>query len=182
MSNRRGMTLLEVLVAMTILAVGIVGTVGAISALLRAHTAARDYSHAALLAHQVAAELERTATLDAGDLNGTFDNLSDGYTWAATVDATDARGLNGVHITVSWDDGARHFDLHTLLRPHALPTPKPPTPPAAPTTPAATTTPDTSTTTPAPYTVVTPPRPTTTGGGAAAPRPTATAGSTGGRR
>lgn len=124
----RGLTLLEVIVAMTVLAIGIAGVLGAISACLRTSTAAAEYSRGALLAQQVAAELDRNESLEAGDLSGTFDDAVAGYSWTAEVDSADDNGLYPVKIRVEWRNGAREFELYTQLRPHALLAP--PTPPA----------------------------------------------------
>jgi Tfp pilus assembly protein PilV len=115
-----------VLVAMTVLAVGIVGVLGAISACVRASTAAAGYSRGTLLAQQVVAELARNPTLEAEALSGTFDDVAPGYRWDAEVAAADAQGLHPVAITVTWENGRRQFTLATTLRPHALP--PPPTP------------------------------------------------------
>ncbi|HEY3379698.1 MAG TPA: prepilin-type N-terminal cleavage/methylation domain-containing protein [Armatimonadota bacterium] len=123
---RRGMTLLEVIVAMALLAIGITGVLGAISSCLRNTDAAASYSRAALLAQQVATELDRNETLDTGQQSGTFDELASSYRWEADVTEANASGLYPVRITVLWDKDRRHFELNTLLRPHTLPTPATP--------------------------------------------------------
>lgn len=128
-----GMTLIEVLAAMTILAIGIAGVMGAISACLRGSNAAAAYARGTLLAQQVAAELERNESLAAGDLSGTFDDASSvGYTWSATVGTASDQGLVPVQIVVLWANGTRSFTLPTTLRPRTLPTAASPAAPAAP--------------------------------------------------
>lgn len=141
MKRRRGLTLLEVIVAMTLLAIGIAGAMGAISACVRSNEAAASYSRGTLLAQQVAAELERSETLESGEMSGTFDNQSSEYTWEALVDGADAQGLYPVHITVRWQAGQRCCELRSLLRPRALPAPTASTAPIAPTAPTAPTAP-----------------------------------------
>jgi type II secretion system protein I len=121
----RGLTLLEVLVAMTVLAIGIVSVLGAVSACLRASDGAAAYSRAALLAQQVAGDISRNTTLEPDALQGTFDSAATGFSWAAIISDADEQGLYPVKITVAWDHDARHFTLHTLLRPHELPAPLP---------------------------------------------------------
>jgi prepilin-type N-terminal cleavage/methylation domain-containing protein len=118
----RGLTLLEVIAAMTVLAVGIVAVLGAISACLRSSAAAAGYSRGVALAQQVAAEFERNAALEAGEFTGTFDDIATGYTWTAEVSSADANGLYPLHITVEWQAGTRQYELSTLLYPRALPT------------------------------------------------------------
>ena len=76
LGSRQGMTLLEVLVAMTVLAIGIVGVLGAVSACLQSSTASAQYSVATLLAGRVAAELERLEAVEPGNLSGTFEEAA----------------------------------------------------------------------------------------------------------
>ena len=87
----------------------------------------------ALLAQQVAAELERNETLDAGHLEGTFDDSAANYAWTADVDSANAQGLTPVHIQVTWENGARHYALDAALRPRVLPSPPTADPATAPT-------------------------------------------------
>ncbi|MHB9110262.1 MAG: type IV pilus modification PilV family protein [Armatimonadota bacterium] len=119
--RHRGLTLLEVIVAMALLAVGIAGALGAISACVRSSGAADDYSRGALFAQQVASELERSETLNPGTLDGTFDDATAGFTWTAEIGTADDQGLYPVMITVLWGEGRRHFELKTMLRPRKLP-------------------------------------------------------------
>lgn len=119
------MTLLEVIVAMTVLAIGITGVLGAISACLRNTDTSTSYSRGALLAQQVAAEFDRRDTLEAENLDGTFDDVTTTYTWEAEVSSANEQGLYPVHITVFWDDKRHHYDLYTLLHPHTIPTATP---------------------------------------------------------
>jgi len=123
------MTLLEVIVAMTLLAVGIVSLLAAVSSCVRTSDSAAQYSRAALLAQQVTAEFERRDTLAPGDFSGTFDESAVGFAWTATVAAANAAGLYPLRVTVSWGGGGRNYLLTTALRPHALPPAA--TPPAA---------------------------------------------------
>jgi type II secretion system protein I len=120
------MTLLEVLVAMTVLAIGVVGALGAVSACVRANTAAEQYSLGTLLAERVAAELDRLDTVTTGQMSGSFDSSAPDYTWVAQVGGADEQGLYPVQITILWHNKLRHLELDTSLRPHALPAAPPP--------------------------------------------------------
>ena len=124
---QRGMTLLEVIVAMVVLAVGIAGALGAISSCLRNSDAAAAYSHGALLAQQVAAELDRQETLEPGSQSGKFDDQAITYSWQAEISPPTSTGGYPVHATVNWDKGRRHYYLDTVLYPHSLPTAAPAT-------------------------------------------------------
>ena len=124
LGSRQGMTLLEVLVAMTVLAIGIVGVLGAVSASLQSSTASAQYSVATLLAGRVAAELERLEALEPGELSGTFEETARDYAWTAEIASADEFGLHPVRIAINWDAGTKYFYLHTQLRPHGPPAAK----------------------------------------------------------
>jgi len=117
--RRRGLTLLEMLVAMAILAVGIVGVLRVFSSSIVTSKAAESYSLAATLADQAAAELERQRSLSPGTLSGEFENVGPGYTWQAEIGSAEAGGLQRVRIAVFWETGSRrrHFEMVTYMRP-----------------------------------------------------------------
>lgn len=116
--NRSGLTLLETLVALAILAIGIVGVLQAFSSSLMATREAESYSTAAVLAGQVASQLDRQTSIDSDKLSGTFEDAS-GYSWEASIESPDSNGLMRTEITVSWGTEARprHFDMVILLHP-----------------------------------------------------------------
>jgi type II secretion system protein I len=118
LGSRRGLTLLETMVALAILAVGIVGVLHAFSSSLIATREAESYSVAAMLAGQVASEIDRQTTLEAGELSGTFED-EPRYSWEANVEAADENGLMRTTITVNWnaDAGARQYTMVMCLRP-----------------------------------------------------------------
>ena len=112
------MTLLEVVVAMAVLAIGIVGVLHAFSSSIKTSKAAELYSVATMLAQQVASQLERQPSLSSGQLSGAFGEAARGYTWKADVGQANAKGLMPVRVTVFWDVGtrARRLQLVTCLR------------------------------------------------------------------
>jgi type II secretion system protein I len=113
------MTLLEVVVAMAVLAIGIVGVLHAFSSSIKTSKAAEFYSVATMLAQQVASELERRPGLSSGQLSGTFGETARGYTWTADVGQANPKGLLPVRVTVFWYEGtrSRHLQIATCLRP-----------------------------------------------------------------
>lgn len=121
--RRRGLTLLEVVVAMAVLAIGITAVLGAISAFLRANDGVASYSRGVGLAQQVVAELERNDTLDPGPYEGSFNDIAPGYTWTAQIATADDEGLYPVRVTVLWANETCRYTLDTSLRPHARPGP-----------------------------------------------------------
>lgn len=73
-SNRRGFTLLEMLVATTIMAIAIVGLLSAIAGATRNAARLRDYDRVVQLARLRMSELLADATIPSGQvLNGMFD-------------------------------------------------------------------------------------------------------------
>ncbi len=145
--RRRGFTLLEVIVAMMVLAIGITGALMAVSACMRNMKVAEEYSRAANFAQQVAALLERNASLSAGSQSGTFSDQSTGpddsvdtaignpvrdFTWSAAVSPADGSGCYPVQITVTWDTSRQYpqqYQLNTVLLPQQPPSATPPTVP-----------------------------------------------------
>lgn len=117
LGSESGLTLLEVLVALAILTIGIAGVLHAFSSSMASAAAAESYSNAAILANQVASELDRQDPLEAETLTGTFEDAP-GYKWEAVVQPEDANGLMRAIITVSWKVGKnwKSFDMVVCLR------------------------------------------------------------------
>lgn len=121
-NRRRGFTLVELLVALTLL--GVVG--GTLLQLfqsgLRTARLAGAQSHAVLLARSKLTELQAYPSLKPGTLSGSFD---DGYRWQAVLapisglDTAEAGRLQllDLALTVDWGEAgdARSFALHSLL-------------------------------------------------------------------
>ncbi len=118
LAGNRGMTLLETIVALAILAIGIVGVLHAFSTSVIATRAAESYSKGTILASQVASELDRQTTVEAGEESGTFEDEPN-YSWEAVVEPADDNGLMRTTITVTWNRAAnpRHLDLVLCLKP-----------------------------------------------------------------
>jgi type II secretion system protein I len=114
-----GLTLLEVVVALAILAIGIVSILRAFSSSMLTSKAAETRSYAAILTSQVASELERRTDLQPGKLSGGFAEAGPGYTWAANIERANSQGLLRAEITVVWPEGSRsrHMTMITCLRP-----------------------------------------------------------------
>lgn len=112
------MTLLEVIVALAILAVGIAGVLRAFSASVIATREAEAYSKGTMLASQVASELDRQTTLEVGEESGTFVDEPN-YSWVAVVDPPDVSGMMRAKVTVTWNAqvNPRATDLILYLKP-----------------------------------------------------------------
>ncbi len=125
LSDRRAFTLLEVLVALAILAIALTTLFGAQSGSLNLAAEAKFATTASLLAGLKRAELEsgRLAPVDA---QGDFGKDFPGYTWK--MDVRDATGdlsglpavvsgdLRRVDLTISWAGQAASFRIRYYIR------------------------------------------------------------------
>ncbi|MHB9132115.1 MAG: type IV pilus modification PilV family protein [Armatimonadota bacterium] len=113
----RGLSLLEVLVAMTVLAIGIVGALSALSSSVQAHRAAEEYTRAVTMAQQAIAEIRHQPSLTAGTLSGSLEDFAPGYRWEAEIGEGTADGLLPVQVTILWGERSpRHYQMQTYLR------------------------------------------------------------------
>ncbi len=118
--SRRGFTLVEMIVATLLLAIGVAGSLAAFSAATRATTAADRNQTAMLLARQKLTEIElRPDTLTGGDQDGDFGSDYPDYHWQQSVETTDFQNLFQVTVTITWGmrTGVPHqVSLATYLR------------------------------------------------------------------
>jgi prepilin-type N-terminal cleavage/methylation domain-containing protein len=117
MRNERGFTLVEMLVAIVVLAVGIAGTLAALGAISSSSGAAAEYDRAALLAERQLAEIEAQEQAPSGEDSGDFGEEYPGYQWEQEVLATDVENLVEVRLTVSWgnEKARRSIQVSTYL-------------------------------------------------------------------
>lgn len=101
MSAKRGFTLIEVLVASVLLAVGITALVGALSGLTRAERAVAEKDFLDRIAHEKFQELIATEAWRS-EAGGTFDDerLRD-YTWSIEETNVGVENLTGLNLNVS---------------------------------------------------------------------------------
>ncbi|MGB9588942.1 MAG: type IV pilus modification PilV family protein [Armatimonadota bacterium] len=120
-NSQSGLTMLEMIVAMAILAIGIVGVLRAFSTGIATARMAESYTRAAILAQQVASELERRQSVEVGRLNGSFADAP-GYSWEALVEAMPTTGVRRALITVSWLTGKRerYFQMIICMHPSGV--------------------------------------------------------------
>jgi general secretion pathway protein I len=117
-NDARGFTMLEIIVALAVLAIGIIGVLHAFSSSMRTCQTAETYSVAAGLALQAESELERTSGLEAGTLSGTFAGADSKYRWTADLQPMNQANLFLAKINVLWDEGsrARNYQVYTVLK------------------------------------------------------------------
>ena len=116
----RGFTLLEVMVAMAIMAIVLVSVYRMHSQTLTMNTASRFYTQAPLLAQSKMAQLESGGTeIIAGD-SGDFGEEFPGYTWNVTVEDVPSEALGEVasdlkriDLLVSYNDNEYTYNVRT---------------------------------------------------------------------
>jgi general secretion pathway protein I len=121
--NRRtasGFTLLEVMVAMAIMAIVLVSVYRMHSQTLTMNTAARFYTQAPLLAQSKLAQLEAASSgIIEGD-SGDFGDKFPGYTWSISADEVSsetlgefAADLKRIDMTVSFNNDEYVYNVRT---------------------------------------------------------------------
>ena len=101
--RKRGFTLIEMIVATTLLAVGVVAALAAFSSATRATAAAEQIHTAILLAREKMTEIElQPDTLTGGDQQGQFDDPYAVYRWQEHIETTEYQNLFKVTVTVQW--------------------------------------------------------------------------------
>jgi type II secretion system protein I len=126
-SGSAGFTLPEILIAVAILAIGIVAVLEAFNGSLSALSASRDAIKANLLIMDKMAETELSAIsqgmLDTGASNGSFEGENASYRWECSVEGLSARSaavsdastLNRIDLAV-WREGySRRYSVSTYL-------------------------------------------------------------------
>ncbi len=119
--NRQGFTLLEILVAFTILALALGVLLRAFSSGVRSLEAAEDYATAAMQVRSKMAEVGPVIVLEPGEHEGELEN---GSHWRVVVEPHEIGGESSdsvgpplrayrVEVTVSWR-GGRAVTLNTL--------------------------------------------------------------------
>lgn len=121
-SNQRGFSLLEVLVALTVLSIGVLGVAAMSVSVSQGNSVARKVTAATVLAQGQMETFKNTpfANITTGsDSNNPIDengNAGGVYTLSWTVTSnTPFANVNKVVCTVSWDSGARSVSLSTLI-------------------------------------------------------------------
>lgn len=129
-SDHLGFTLLEVLIAIAILAISLSAIFGSQAQSLSLATEAQFNIHAATLARAKLAEYESgVAPLEAGD--GDFGDDFPGFVWKTEVQDADLSGgvptsadleqpLQRVDLTVSWDDAGLSHTVRCYIKKESI--------------------------------------------------------------
>lgn len=106
-ANRKtGFTLLEVIIAVSLLTIGMLGLAAAFSQVIRTHAGVTRRQTALLLASTKFTELSHTSLAQMGELEGIFSPPFEDYAWKATLTLS-ARDPSMVSIQVSVEHVSR---------------------------------------------------------------------------
>jgi prepilin-type N-terminal cleavage/methylation domain-containing protein len=116
MKNRGGFSLVEVMCAILILGVGLVGLMQGITAAIVSSKDAEIQSAAVLLAAGQIETLRAEGFVIEGESEGEGEGDLSGYTWVQNVVEKQPEGLYEVTVTIrNTDTGAELFELKTML-------------------------------------------------------------------
>lgn len=117
--SNRGFTLVEMIVATLLLAIGVVGALAAFTSSTNASAVAEKIQTASLLAQRHLTETELQAdSLSTGEQSGDFGEDYPGFRWRQRVESTDIQNLYRVTVAVQWgpEEAPRERAITTYLR------------------------------------------------------------------
>jgi len=116
-AQNRGMTLIEILVALVIFSTALFAVMKCLSRVVHASRINHEYEVAALLVERVLGEAELEGVLSYEDESGDFGEAYADFRWESDVQSTDASDLYEVTVTVTWDSfgASRSWGLTTYL-------------------------------------------------------------------
>lgn len=117
-TTQRGLTLLEVLVAMVVVAIGLVAILQALGACLQAEIRAQERQTASMLAAEKLSEILKEPSIAVGRESGEFGEDFPEHDWEAEISETEVPGLDLVTVTVRYRVGRkqRTYELSALKR------------------------------------------------------------------
>lgn len=115
-SRQAGFSLIEVVVAILILGVALVGLTEGVTAALGSSKASERQTTAAMLAAGQIENLRASGTYDDGESDGDFGDEFLQYRWTQTISSADVSGLHDVEVVVEDSQtGNAIYDLKTSL-------------------------------------------------------------------
>jgi general secretion pathway protein I len=119
-SSESGFTLLEVMIALAIVAIALVTLLGLANRSVGVHGRLQKMTQATLLAQSKVAEIESRARQQERpleSLEGVFDPPFEGFRWRVEFGQTPLASVSSMTVTVVWGDAARNeaVDLTSFL-------------------------------------------------------------------
>ena len=103
--GHRGFTILEVLIALAIIAIVLITCVRAQNQNIRLHQLSRDITIATILARQKMGEIELVGFPELGEDEGDFEDTFPRFTWNTTVSMTPFEEARRIDLSVLWKEG-----------------------------------------------------------------------------
>jgi general secretion pathway protein I len=103
--GHRGFTILEVLIALAIIAIVLITCVRAQNQNIRLHQLSRDITIATILARQKMGEIELAGFPELGENEGDFEDTFPRFTWKTTVSMTPFEEARRIDLSVLWKEG-----------------------------------------------------------------------------
>ncbi len=113
--RRRGFSLAEVLAALVIFSIAIIGLVQGMGSSSAIQADILHQARALLLAENALEEIRASNALELGTTSGHFTGADSDFEWESTVARTDTEGLLEVTVVIS-GQGAREVRLITFMR------------------------------------------------------------------
>ena len=116
-SKSKGYSLIELVAALTIFSLGVMGALTLFSTCLRSTADSLSYTQAVLLAQGTLEETVAEGDLLAGSDSGDFGDAYPRHSWEVEIEDTDQTGLMQMQVTVTWIERGRErqYALATLV-------------------------------------------------------------------
>ncbi|MCX7013137.1 MAG: type II secretion system minor pseudopilin GspI [Candidatus Sumerlaeota bacterium] len=117
----RGFSLIEVLAALAIFSMSIVGLIEGLGMAMAQWHSAENKAKALMLAENVMEEINYNSQLTPGQDGAQYDPPDDRFTWASEIEETDTPGLYKITVSITWTAGGQDRDvtLTTLRAEHS---------------------------------------------------------------
>jgi prepilin-type N-terminal cleavage/methylation domain-containing protein len=113
---QEGFSLIEVMIALLILGVALVGFVQATTTAVSSSKESEIQTTAALLASGQLEKLQADGDLEDGDSDGDWGDDFPNYTWTQTISPADVKGLHEIRLTIENPrTGKQLYELRTML-------------------------------------------------------------------
>ena len=116
--NNSGFTLMEVLMAMLILSVGLLGMAALITGIINSNKLSNRISTATVLAQDKMEDIKRAGYADAADDTEDYNTISDYSLYKRITDVVaddPAAGMKKITVTVYWESDNHSVVLNTIL-------------------------------------------------------------------